>query len=306
MKMKRIILLNIFMALAAASVSAQSLPSLLVGSDAAGFSMGAATVAGRPGACSIENNAAAMSFIDGRMCAGASFGMWQPEFGNDKIAGAGVAVKATERLAFGAAFKYFVMPSYEITGDSGTASRDGSFRPSEFNVAAGGSFAMTSYLSVGLTARVLHSTLADDVTANVFGADLGVYFRMKGITAGISVNNIGTKAKFGESAYAQPMMAKFGAGYTHAFGKHALGATVETDILFSGAVMAGAGAEYSFRDMIFVRCGYHYGNLDKPVVPSYASAGIGVKFFGISLDAAYIFSSEILRNSIGLSLGYEF
>ncbi len=304
--MKRIIFLNIFMAIAAVSASAQSLPSLFVGSDAAGFSMGSATVAGAPGAYSLENNVAAMSFIDGRMSAGASFGMWQPSYGDDKVIGAGASVKATKRLAFGAAFKYFARPSYEITTDSGTASRDGSFRPSEFNVAAGGSFAVTNYLSVGLTARMLHSSLTNDVSANVFGADLGVYFRMKGISAGLSVNNLGTKAKFGESSVSQPMMAKLGAGYAHAFGKHAVSATAEADILFAGAAMAGAGLEYSFGGLLFVRGGYHYGAPHKAVVPSYGSAGLGVKFFGIRLDAAYIFGSEILRNSFGLSLGYEF
>lgn len=306
MKMKRIIFLNIFLAFATVSVSAQSFPSLLVGSDAAGFSIGSATVAGAPGAYSLENNVAGMSFINGRMSAGASFGMWQPSYGNDKVIGASAAVKATKRLAFGAAFKYFAQPSYEITTDSGTASREGSFRPSEFNVTVGGSFAVTSYLSVGLAARMLHSSLATNVSANVFGADLGIYFRMKGLSAGLSVNNLGTKAKFENNSYVQPMMAKLGVGYTRAFDKHALSATAETDILFAGAVMAGAGIEYSFRDLLFVRGGYHYGAPHKAVVPSYGSAGLGVKFFGISLDAAYLFGSEILKNSFCLSLGYEF
>ncbi len=102
------------------------------------------------------------------------------------------------------------------------------------------------------------------------------------------------------------MMAKLGVGYTRAFDKHALSATAETDILFAGAVMAGAGIEYSFRDLLFVRGGYHYGAPHKAVVPSYGSAGLGVKFFGISLDAAYLFGSEILKNSFCVSLGYEF
>lgn len=306
MKMKRIIFLNIFMAVAAVSASAQSFPSLLVSSDAAGFSMGSATVAGTPGAYSLENNVAGMSFIEGRMSTGASFGMWQPSFGNDKVIGASAAIKATKKLAFGAAFKYFAQPSYETTTDSGTASRDGSFRPSEFNVAVGGSFAMTNYLSVGLTARMLHNSLAEDVSATVFGANLGIYFRMKGISAGVSVNNLGTKAKFGESAQTQPMMAKLGAGYTRPFGKHALSATAEADFLFAGAVMAGAGIEYSFSDLLFIRGGYHYGAPHKAVIPSYGSAGLGVKLFGIRFDAAYLFGSEILKNSLGLSLGYEF
>lgn len=306
MKMKRIIFLNIFLAFAAVSVSAQSFPSLLVGSDAAGFSLGSATVAGHAGAYSLENNVAGMSFMNGRMAAAASFVLWQPSYGNDKVIGASAAVKATKRLAFGAAFKYFAQPSYEITTDSGTASRDGSFRPTEFNVTVGGSFAVTSYLSVGLAARMLHSSLAMNVSTNVFGADLGIYFKMKGLSAGVSVNNLGTKAKFGNNSYVQPMMAKLGVGYTRAFGKHALSATAETDILFAGAVMAGAGIEYSFRDLLFVRGGYHYGAPHKAVVPSYGSAGLGVKIFGISLDAAYLFASQVLKNSFALSVGYAF
>ena len=306
MKKSIIILSGLLASLTAVTAQAQSFPSLLIGSDAAGFSRGSATVAARPGAYSIENNAAGMSFIEGRMNAGVSFGLWQPSYGNDKVIGAGASVKATDKLAFGAMFKYFAQPSYDITTDSGTASRDGQFTPKEFNVAVGSSFAVTNYLAVGLTARMLHSSLANDVSANVFGADLGIYFRMNGISAVISLNNLGTRAKFGDNSYAQPMMAKLGAGYSPVFGKHSVSVTAEADILFSGAVMAGVGAEYSFRDMIFVRGGYHYGNPHKPNIPSYASAGLGVKFFGVSIDVAYLFGSKILKNSFSLSLGYEF
>ena len=58
--------------------------------------------------------------------------------------------------------------------------------------------------------------------------------------------------------------------------------------------------------MLTFRGGYHYGNASKGVIPSYASLGLGVKFFGVSIDAAYLFGSEILKNSFGVSLGYEF
>lgn len=290
----------------AVSTSAQTLPSLSVGTDAAGFSTGGATVAGHAGAYSLENNVAGMSFINGRMAAAASFVLWQPEYGNEKVSGAGVSVKVLEKLALGLTFKHFAYPSYNVTTESGAASRDGSFRPTEFNFALGSSYAVTGFLSLGLTARLLHSSLAADVSANVFGVDLAAYFRMKGISAGISVNNLGTKAKFGESSYVQPMLAKFGAGYNLGLGRHSVFMTAETDILFSDAATVGVGAEYSFRNLLFIRGGYHYGNASKGVIPSYASLGFGVMFFGVSIDAAYLFASSVLKNSFALSVGYAF
>lgn len=285
--------------------SAQSLPSLLVGADASGFSIGGATVARPSGAFALEDNVAGMSLIDGRMAAGVSFGMWQPEYAFDKIVGAGASVKVTRHFALALGFKYFMQPSYEIMTEGGAASRDGMFTPKEYNVALGASYSILDCLSFGAAARIARSSLAPSASATVFGADLGVYFRMRGISAGLSVNNLGTKVKYGEISYSQPMMAKLGAGYECAFGSSSLGVSAETDVLFSGAVMAGAGAEYSFRKLLFVRAGYHYGDAAK-AVPSYASAGLGVKFFGVSIDASYLFASEILKNSFGISLGYEF
>lgn len=285
--------------------SAQSLPSLLVGADASGFSLGGATVARPSGAFALENNVAGMSLIDGRMAAGVSFGMWQPEYASDKVIGAGASVKVTSNFALGLGFKYFMQPSYEIMTEGGAASRDGMFTPKEYNVALGASYSIFDCLSFGVAARVARSSLAPSAAATVFGADLGVYFRRKGLSAGLSVNNLGNKVKYGENSYAQPMMAKLGAGYEATFGASSLGVLAEADVLFTRAVMAGVGAEYSFRKLLFVRAGYHYGDALK-AVPSYASAGLGVKFFGVRIDASYLFGSKVLKNSFGVSLGYEF
>lgn len=286
---------------------AQPLPSLLVPSDAATLSRAGVGVCAPAGAYALENNVAAMSLSPHRLYAGASFGIWQPDYSANKTIGAGAVFKATDALAVGASFKYLTSPSYDIVTESGTASREGSFAPKEYNIALGVSYAIIPCLSAGLTARVLRSSLAADAAATVFGVDLGVSFRLKGISAGISVNNLGTKAKYGDSgsSVTQPMLLKAGAGYEFGVGKSRLAFSAEADCLFSGAFMAGAAAQYGWNDCIFARCGYHYGDSAK-AVPSYASAGIGVKFFEVSLDAAWLFGSKILRNSFGLSLGYEF
>lgn len=287
--------------------AAQSLPSLLVPSDAATLSRAGVGVSSPAGAYALENNVAAMSLSEQRLHAGASFGMWQPDYSGNKAIGAGATFKATRSLAVGASFKYLTFPSYDIVTESGSASRDGSFTPKEYNIALGASYAFIPCLSAGLTARVLRSSLAADAAATVFGVDLGLSFRLKGISAGISVNNLGTKAEYGGSgsAVSQPMLLKTGAGYELALGKSSLGFSAEADCLFAGAFMAGAAAQYGWNDCVFLRCGYHYGDSSK-AVPSYASAGLGVKFFGVSLDAAWLFGSKILKNSFGVSLGYEF
>ena len=111
--------------------------------------------------------------------------------------------------------------------------------------------------------------------------------------------------KYGENTYSQPSLVKAGAGYTIGLGTSSIAVNAEADVLFSGGFMAGLGAEYSFDDLVFVRAGYHYGD-DKKAIPSYGSLGAGVKFFGVRLDVAYLVGSQVLKNSLGVTLGYSF
>ncbi len=55
----------------------------------------------------------------------------------------------------------------------------------------------------------------------------------------------------------------------------------------------------------FLRVGYHYSTQDKGL-PSFASAGLGLKFAGVELNAAYLFASEALGNTMTFGLGYSF
>ncbi|MBR2608729.1 MAG: PorV/PorQ family protein, partial [Bacteroidales bacterium] len=167
------------------------------------------------------------------------------------------------------------------------------------------SYAIIDCLSAGVTLRYADSRLAEEASAAVFGADIAVYFEKNGISAGLSLNNLGTKVKYAETSYSQPMMLKVGAGYDLKLGSSALDFDAEADVLFAGGVMAGAGCEYSFKDMVFARAGYHFGS-SANAVPSYASAGLGLKFFGAQLNFAYLFGSDVLSNSMCISLGYTF
>ncbi len=316
MKMCRYIAVGALLLGFALSAAGQTLPSLLVSSDCRSVSMGGASVgsgiAGEggagvsgAGAFALENNVAAMSLDGSNLAAAAYFGIWQPKYASDKFIGVGATYRITGRLAVGLLFDYMIQPEYQAVSSSGSDVRDGLFSPKEMNVGAGVSFAILEYLSVGASLKVANSSLAPEMSSTVFGADVGVYFNRNGISAGISVNNLGNNVKYGEKSYPQPMIAKAGAGYSASFGISSLSVSAEADYLLSGTFMAGAGVEYGIKDMAFIRAGYHYGDRAK-AVPSYASVGLGLSFFGVSVNASYIFASEILRNSFGVSLGYSF
>ena len=74
--------------------------------------------------------------------------------------------------------------------------------------------------------------------------------------------------------------------------------------LFAGALGAAAGVEYGFKDMIFARAGFHYGSASLGL-PTYASLGLGAKFAGVTLDAAYLLVGN-LSNSLMFTVGYGF
>lgn len=283
---------------------AQTMPSLMLNQDPAAVATGMSSVASDADAFALQNNVAAISLSENTLDAQVGFGLWQPSYA-DMVTFGGAAVYRLGKLGLGLDFKKLNMPSYNSVSGTGNEIRDGKFTPGEMNLSMGASYAFIDCLSAGLTLRFANSKLAKEAKASVFGADVAVYFKKHGISAGLSVNNIGSKVKYSNTSYSQPMLAKLGAGYDLSLGSSALAFAAEADVIFAGGVMAGLGCEYSFKEMIYARAGYHYGNFAS-VIPSYASAGLGFKIFGAQLNFAYLFGSAVLSNSMNVSLGYSF
>ena len=302
--------LNILAVAAAFLVSgydlqAQVLPSLLMNQDAASLAMGSAGVSADAGAYALENNVAAIPFAEQNMSVQAGFGMWQPSYADLKTIGLAGMYKISDKVGMALDFKYLMMPSYSGVTGNGSDIRDSEFSPSEMGLSAGFSYAILDYLSAGITLRYAGSTLGPEANADVFGTDIGVFFKKNAVSAGLSLNNLGSEVKYSEVGYAQPMLLKVGAGYDLKLGNSALLFSAQADVLFAGGIMAGAGCEYAFKDMLFARAGYHYGDAVN-AVPSYGSAGLGVKIAGVCLDVAYLYGSKVLSNSMCISLGYSF
>ena len=187
----------------------------------------------------------------------------------------------------------------------------GTFRPRQLMTGAGFSYRPLPFLSVGanvkyagekLTAAAWYGALVADIAV---AADIPLRHGIR-LKASAGVYSLGTKVKASDNvSYPLSSEARAEVGYLHEFTpRHKIELLGAADVFFKKKVSAAAGAGYTWNSMLTLRLGYRYGG--NSVIPSYASAGLGVKFFGVSIDAAYLFGSEILRNSFGVSLGYEF
>ena len=139
-----------------------------------------------------------------------------------------------------------------------------------------------------------------------FGADVQAQAVFGDFRAALGVANVGSsmKSASGEK-FSVPSSILAAGDWRGEFGKNGIEAMVDLNYYFSGSFTAAAGVQYDFRDMVFVRAGYHYGAKDA-FLPSFATVGAGVKFFGVSVNAAYLLGNDVLKNTLTVGLGYSF
>lgn len=298
--MKKILTIIVASVWSAASF-AQVLPSLLVNSDPQAMGAAGISVLGSP-AYALQGYAASAAFMEGTGSAGVSYGSWQPKAASDKILGASASVRLG-KLGVALEYKNFAQPAYEVTGITGSVSQvTPSFTPKESSFALGLGYRILDCLSAAVTVRSTSSVLASDAKASVFGVDVSAMYASDALQAGLAVCNLGGKVNYGESDYKQPALLKAGAAYEVIEG---LKAAAEFAYLFEGAFGASLGAEYCYADIVSARAGYHLGSKDKGL-PSYASIGLGAKYFGIGLNLSYLLASDTIGGSFLAGLSYSF
>ena len=104
---------------------------------------------------------------------------------------------------------------------------------------------------------------------------------LKGLTAGLSVANIGTKAKLDSEAFALPIQARLGWRYDISI------VGVTQDFILSETEKPGiaAGVECRPVEVLAVRVGYRTGSDYDGF--SGLRAGLGINWHGIGIDYAY-------------------
>ena len=299
--MKKIFTILTALCLAGAmSTKAQDYSSLLLNLDPASLAKGSTSFVTSAGAYLAGQNAAAMSLSDKKMSIGAGYCLLPEKIGGGNAASLGTYYKTKSGFAFGLGANY--MASAQISGAGEGGAPLESFKSSDINAHLGLSYRIVKGLSLGVSAKFVHSALTPSLSSIAFGADVNLAYRYKGLSAALGVANLGSKLKYGESEVSLPAMARLGLAYS-VFG---LQVSAEVDQLFSGGTMAGAGLEYNLLDILFFRAGYHFSSPTKAAGASFASVGLGARFAGIELNVSYLLASESMAGMLAFGLGYSF
>lgn len=288
-----------------------ALPFLSINSSPRTMGMGGVSAGLSSDAFAQFGNVAAVPFSDDMVSAEVAYNMWQPSASGNNVVSAGAFWNIDDR--FGVTFGLLsgINKGYDLTDVSGMP--DGRFTPVDLRIGAGFSYRFVDCLSLGVALNYAQSSIApkSDLYKSVmstFFADIQFMYTIKGFNVSLSAGNLGMPVKSsGGIKYNLPMNGKLGAGYENDFGKHHVAAGIEAGVFFGGplAVFGGIGAEYMFNDLVAVRGGYHLGS-DKDGLPSYASVGLGFRFVGINIDAAYNIASGPMKNTLSVGLGYSF
>lgn len=281
--MKKILTLTVFI-LTAAALYAQGGSALLIPSDSRSIAMGVSAL--QPGAATLA--------------AEAFYGKWAPKTADNTLVGVNAFYRLNDKLSFTLEGRELIDKPYTVYSSQGVA--QGPYTPKDLILGLGGAYAITGNISAGLKARILSSGIAPEVKGSAFCVDLGASYSTELFTAGLSLKNLGSKIDFGAGGYALPAQVAVDGTVTPISG---LEVAAELDYLFSGALMAGIGAEYKVLDIIAVRAGFHYGDAAK-ALPTYASLGLGGSFAGIQLDVAFLTASETIGNTLLFGIGYSF
>lgn len=212
-------------------------------------------------------------------------------------------IKLGEKLGLTVLAAYQLGEEYTAMDASGNLGA--SFTPSDLVAGLGAGYAFTPALSAGVNFRFAHMGVAQDAAYSAVSADVYLMYAAGALKVSGGISSIGTPVKSGDKSFGLPTSVTAGAGYDLAFGTSAVKVAADLDYFFAGGVGAALGAQYAFRDLVFVRAGYHLGTGKAPL-PSYVSAGLGVKFAGFHLDVSLLLASATLGNTLSLGLGYNF
>lgn len=141
-----------------------------------------------------------------------------------------------------------------------------------------------SIISLGLSVKIISSTLVEDYSAMAYAGDFGVLGKFllgsNSLGVGVAVQNIGTKLKFEEEGDPLPLTIRAGSAYFMSFGKeHSLAVAVEAVKPNDNGFRGNVGVEYWYKEIFALRSGYKIGyDLDG------FTAGVGFNWKGYGLD----------------------
>ena len=294
------ILLTISALLAAASIYAQ---------DAAGVAMPFSVVPRNVktlslGGIGAADDPAMRIFGDDAFDASVSWYSWSPKGTPAKDINADVFARFGKRVGVSLQMGLDNGEKYDIYDDKGT--KGGFYSPRDMMVKAGASFRIIPMLSLSASVRYLSSSLSANNSYSAVGADVLVGAELGPARVAAGVTNLGSSVKAADgTAFPIPTAATIAGDFGLTLAElHDITVRAQADYFFKGGIRAGAGLEYGFNDLAFLRLGYSYGG--KTAFPSYFSIGLGGKIAGVTLNAAYLVGSEAIGGTLAIGAGYCF
>ena len=286
----------------------EALPFIRIVRDPASGAMGFAGVASSSSiAYSSFSNPAMIPFFDKTGDIAFSYQNWAPDGVKSSNFNLGAGFKLFDgRLGFGFGGAFQNGEKYDTFNEAGVMT--GSYTPNDMQINLGASSLITKELSFGINLRYAKQSLShDNASYETVATDMFIAYRLNefNFTAGLSSLGSSVKSASDED-FTIPTSATLGAEWHRTLAKeHGIKAVADFDYFFSDNVTAGFGAQYSWKDMVFIRAGYHFGS-NKAVLPSFLTLGGGIKHKRIRLDAAWLTGNDAIKNSLSLGLGIMF
>lgn len=251
-------------------------------------------------------NAASVPLSDKTFDSEFIYQQWAPDLSQSDCFGVAASYKLLGKI--GISIAGVMRTGEDITGamdENGAPMAD--FTPKDYIIGLGVGYKFLDLLSVGVNVGYQQRKLYVNENLNAISFNAFVMAKAFGGSATLGVSNVGSQLSSGDK-YDLPTSITLGIEYGYDFLKHH-NVTVDVDFDYfigddSGVTLAG-GLEYSFRKIVYVRGGYHYGT-DDAFLPSFATLGLGVRFLGIKLSGAYLVGSDYLDGTMTIGLGYQF
>ncbi len=237
------------------------------------------------------NSISVMADNDVATGVGASLLFWQPQAIDATLVNV-AGYHRFNKLGIMAGYRSNKMSDIEKTDVNGNIL--GTYAPSEYALDLGVGYNVSDNISLGVALHHISSRLDQESSSSALASDISILYHRERIRVGIGVANLGSKIDYGYADYSLPTRIKSGIAYRFSFGgDHALYSVA--DLYYQLAdnyegIAGGLGMEYCYRDMLFLRTGYHHES--ENVGASYATVGLGTKFSQISLDLACLTAQE--------------
>ncbi len=274
--------------------------------DPAGAALaGAGTALPAGAAWKAFSDAAMLPFTQGKLDASVAYQRWAPETALSNNVQAGVTFKVLPKLALSAGYSLNMGTPVTSLGEFGEELGT-TVKPMSHLVALGVGVGLGEKWSLGVNLRYAIDKGIDSHSG--FSGDLSVAWQpIAALRVSAGVATLGTSvASEDGNKYQQPASGRLGVNWGLILAKdHAIDLMASGDVFFSGKVSGALGVQYSWRKMLFARCGYRLSSA-ACALPSHLGLGLGVCFHGFRLDVSYLTASKEVANTLAVGLGYNF